>query len=190
MTSLYRPGPMEYIPSFIARKHGREEISYDLPDMEEYLKETYGITVYQEQVMSIVRVLAGYTLGQADLLRRAMGKKKAAEMIAQGSTFTSSALHHWREHFKDVGVKQSFNFTLDVVLDDIKTELDTLGIASLMDERGVFSNRDNVVEAISVLLGLGEGERQRLSERLADFKYLLRYFKDHYQDAIHRNKSV
>ncbi len=75
MNALYRPGPMEYIPSFIARKHGNEEIVYDLADMEEYLKETYGITVYQEQVMLLSQKLAGFTKGQADMLRKAMGKK-------------------------------------------------------------------------------------------------------------------
>jgi DNA polymerase-3 subunit alpha len=75
MNALYRPGPMEYIPSFIDRKHGREEIKYDLPDMEGYLKETYGITVYQEQVMLLSQKLAGFTKGQADMLRKAMGKK-------------------------------------------------------------------------------------------------------------------
>ncbi|MCB0477463.1 MAG: DNA polymerase III subunit alpha [Crocinitomicaceae bacterium] len=76
MNALYRPGPLEYIPNFIARKHGREEIQYDLPDMEEYLAETYGITVYQEQVMLLSQKLAGFTKGQADALRKAMGKKK------------------------------------------------------------------------------------------------------------------
>ncbi|HSP10974.1 MAG TPA: DNA polymerase III subunit alpha, partial [Salegentibacter sp.] len=75
MNALYRPGPMEYIPSFIARKHGEEEIAYDLPDMEEYLQETYGITVYQEQVMLLSQKLAGFTKGEADVLRKAMGKK-------------------------------------------------------------------------------------------------------------------
>ncbi|WP_424492428.1 DNA polymerase III subunit alpha [Salinimicrobium sp. GXAS 041] len=75
MNALYRPGPMEYIPSFIARKHGKEEIAYDLPDMEEYLQETYGITVYQEQVMLLSQKLAGFTKGEADVLRKAMGKK-------------------------------------------------------------------------------------------------------------------
>lgn len=75
MNALYRPGPMEYIPSFIARKHGEEEITYDLPEMEEYLKETYGITVYQEQVMLLSQKLAGFSKGDADVLRKAMGKK-------------------------------------------------------------------------------------------------------------------
>ncbi|WP_031426635.1 DNA polymerase III subunit alpha [Flavimarina sp. Hel_I_48] len=75
MNALYRPGPMEYIPSFIARKHGDEEIAYDLPIMQEYLEETYGITVYQEQVMLLSQSLAGFTKGEADVLRKAMGKK-------------------------------------------------------------------------------------------------------------------
>ena len=75
MNALYRPGPMEYIPSFIKRKHGLEEITYDLDASEEYLKETYGITVYQEQVMLLSQKLAGFTKGEADVLRKAMGKK-------------------------------------------------------------------------------------------------------------------
>ena len=76
MNALYRPGPLEYIPNFINRKHGREPITYDLPEMEEYLKGTYGITVYQEQVMLLSQKLAGFSKGQADMLRKAMGKKK------------------------------------------------------------------------------------------------------------------
>ena len=75
MNALYRPGPMEYIPSFIARKHGEEKITYDLPEMEEFLKDTYGITVYQEQVMRLSQKLAGFSKGDADVLRKAMGKK-------------------------------------------------------------------------------------------------------------------
>ena len=75
MNALYRPGPMEYIPSFIARKHGEEEITYDLPEMEEYLKDTYGITVYQEQVMRLSQKIGGFSKGDADVLRKAMGKK-------------------------------------------------------------------------------------------------------------------
>ena len=78
MNALYRPGPMDYIPSFIRRKNGQEEITYDIPVMEKYLKDTYGITVYQEQVMLLSRLLAGFTRGQSDALRKAMGKKKKA----------------------------------------------------------------------------------------------------------------
>ena len=76
MNALYRPGPLEYIPSFVNRKHGKEEITYDLPEMQEYLESTYGITVYQEQVMLLSQKLAGFTKGEADVLRKAMGKKK------------------------------------------------------------------------------------------------------------------
>ncbi|EKB50591.1 DNA polymerase III subunit alpha [Cecembia lonarensis] len=76
MNALYRPGPLEYIPSFIKRKHGHEPITYDLDDMQEYLEETYGITVYQEQVMLLSQKLAGFTKGEADVLRKAMGKKQ------------------------------------------------------------------------------------------------------------------
>ena len=76
MNALYRPGPMEYIPKFIRRKHGLEKIEYQLPEMEKHLKDTYGITVYQEQVMVLSQELAGFTRGQADSLRKAMGKKK------------------------------------------------------------------------------------------------------------------
>jgi DNA polymerase III subunit alpha len=76
MNALYRPGPMEYIPQFISRKLGKEEIKYEIPSMEKYLKETYGITVYQEQVMLLSQELAGFTKGEADSLRKAMGKKK------------------------------------------------------------------------------------------------------------------
>ncbi len=80
MNALYRPGPMEYIPSYIARKHGRENVDYDLPMMEKYLSDTYGITVFQEQVMLLSRLLAGFTRGDSDTLRKAMGKKQIAVM--------------------------------------------------------------------------------------------------------------
>ena len=76
MNALFRPGPLAYIPNYINRKHGREEIVYDLPGMEEYLKETFGITVYQEQVMRLSQKLAGFSKGDADVLRKAMGKKQ------------------------------------------------------------------------------------------------------------------
>ena len=80
MNALYRPGPMDYIPSFVARKHGREEIAYDIPIMERYLQDTYGITVYQEQVMLLSRLLADFTRGESDTLRKAMGKKMIDKM--------------------------------------------------------------------------------------------------------------
>lgn len=87
MNALYRPGPMDYIPSFIARKHGEEKITYDIPSMKEYLEETYGITVYQEQVMLLSRLLANFTRGQSDELRKAMGKKLEDKMAALQEKF-------------------------------------------------------------------------------------------------------
>lgn len=94
MNALYRPGPMQYIPSFINRKHGREEIEYDFPIMEKRLKETYGITVYQEQVMLLSRDLAGFTRGQSDELRKAMGKKLVDKMEALKVKFIDGATNN------------------------------------------------------------------------------------------------
>ncbi|MEN3323289.1 DNA polymerase III subunit alpha [Mariniflexile soesokkakense] len=91
MNALYRPGPMEYIPSFTRRKHGDEHIEYDLDAMEEYLKETYGITVYQEQVMLLSQKLAGFTKGEADVLRKAMGKKQIAVLDKMKPKFVEQA---------------------------------------------------------------------------------------------------
>ena len=87
MNALYRPGPMDYIPDFIARKNGKQEITYDIPCMEKYLKDTYGITVYQEQVMLLSRQLASFTRGESDALRKAMGKKKKAIVDAMKPKF-------------------------------------------------------------------------------------------------------
>ena len=91
MNALYRPGPIEYIPSFINRKHGHEEIEYDLDAMEEYLEETYGITVYQEQVMLLSQKLADFTKGEADVLRKAMGKKQIAVLAKMKPKFLAQA---------------------------------------------------------------------------------------------------
>jgi DNA polymerase III subunit alpha len=91
MNALYRPGPMEYISNYIDRKHGKEEISYDLDAMEEHLKETYGITVYQEQVMLLAQKLAGFSKGDADVLRKAMGKKQKSVLDKMKGQFISGA---------------------------------------------------------------------------------------------------
>jgi DNA polymerase-3 subunit alpha len=91
LNALYRPGPMDLIPSFVARKHGREEVAYPHPAVAEMLSETYGIMVYQEQVMQTAQILGGYSLGGADLLRRTMGKKKAEEMAEHRVKFREGA---------------------------------------------------------------------------------------------------
>lgn len=99
MNALYRPGPMEYIPSYVKRKHGDEDIEYDLADCEEYLKETYGITVYQEQVMLLSQKLADFTKGEADTLRKAMGKKDRRVLDKMKPTFLKRATG--KGHSKD-----------------------------------------------------------------------------------------
>lgn len=92
LNALYRPGPMDMIDDFIDRKHGRKKVEYEVPELKELLEETYGVMVYQEQVMQISNVIAGYSLGDADLLRRAMGKKKKEEMDAQSERFLKGAV--------------------------------------------------------------------------------------------------
>ncbi len=91
MNALYRPGPLAYIPDFIDRKHGKKQVTYDLPEMEEYLKDTYGITVYQEQVMLLSQKLAGFSKGDADVLRKAMGKKQKAVLDKMKVKFIEGA---------------------------------------------------------------------------------------------------
>lgn len=91
MNALYRPGPMSYIPNYVDRKHGREDITYDLPEMAEYLEETYGITVYQEQVMLLAQKLAGFSKGDADVLRKAMGKKQKSVLDKMKAQFIGGA---------------------------------------------------------------------------------------------------
>ncbi|MBS1774147.1 MAG: DNA polymerase III subunit alpha [Bacteroidetes bacterium] len=100
MNALYRPGPLEYIPNFIKRKHGEEAIVYDLEDMKEYLEETYGITVYQEQVMLLSQKLAGFSKGDADVLRKAMGKKQKAVLDKMKSQFVEGAKKKGHEEAK------------------------------------------------------------------------------------------
>ena len=94
LVALYRPGPMQLIPDFIDRKHGRKKVTYDHPLMEEVLKDTYGIMVYQEQVMRIASDLAGFSMGEADILRRAMGKKNPELMAEQRKKFANGAVAH------------------------------------------------------------------------------------------------
>jgi len=116
MVALFRPGPMDNIPSFIERKHGREEISYMHATLEPFLKETYGIMIYQEQVMQAARELADYSLADADLLRRAMGKKLKEEMDAQEQKFISGAMKKGidkfqsREIFKKIAEFAGYGF--------------------------------------------------------------------------------
>ncbi|MFH1572047.1 MAG: DNA polymerase III subunit alpha [Gemmatimonadota bacterium] len=116
MNALYRPGPMEKIPDYIERKHGRQEVTYLHPDLAPILAETHGVIVYQEQVLQIAQRLAGFTLGQADILRRAMGKKKAEEMARQRQAFTEGCCSRGVERriadqlFGDIEVFSGYGF--------------------------------------------------------------------------------
>ena len=107
MNALYRPGPMEYIPDYIARKHGRQKVDYDVPMMEKYLSDTYGITVFQEQVMLLSRLLAGFTRGDSDSLRKAMGKKIMAVMNKLKEKFVSGCKANFQfvDECKNAGKK-------------------------------------------------------------------------------------
>ena len=110
MNALYRPGPLEYIPNFIKRKHGEEAIVYDLPEMEEYLKDTYGITVYQEQVMLLAQKIAGFSKGDADVLRKALKERHLQDSI-------NAFRHVWRTTLGDYlrGPQQNLRFLLPLV---------------------------------------------------------------------------
>jgi DNA polymerase III subunit alpha len=92
MVALYRPGPMQHIPTYCRAKHGEEPIRYPHPDLAEVLDETYGVIVYQDQVLLIAQKFAGYTLGEADIMRKAMGKKIPEKMAAERKTFISGAV--------------------------------------------------------------------------------------------------
>ena len=127
MNALYRPGPMDFIPTYIKRKHGIEKVEYPHPWLEEILKPTYGIMVYQEQIMQAAQIMAGYSLGAADILRRAMGKKKIEEMEKQKSVFIQGAIEkgvekksaeqifHVMEKFAQYGFNRSHSAAYSVV---------------------------------------------------------------------------
>ena len=131
MNALYRPGPMDYIPSFIARKNGKEEIKYDIPCMEKYLKDTYGITVYQEQVMLLSRQLANFTRGESDALRKAMGKKKKAIVDAMKPKFIEGGK-------KNGPYKDIFDFVQRVNLSAVNRKaMESLALSGGFDSFGI-----------------------------------------------------
>ncbi len=117
MNALYRPGPMEYIPNYIERKHGREDVAYDHPMMEKYLKDTHGITVFQEQVMLLSRHLANFTRGESDSLRKAMGKKKMDMMAKLKVKFVEGCLNNppFMEGYKNEVDKKAFKKPEDLI---------------------------------------------------------------------------
>ncbi len=186
LSALFRPGALDsgMVEEYIDVKHGRREATYDHPALEKVTHETFGCIVYQEQVMSIVRELGGYSLGQADLLRRAMGKKKIAEMIAQRAVYSARAMAYWREHYIDVGKKQKFPFVLDVCLIDIKSELEMLGVSEHIDEKGFISEQEDVVAMMTKLSSMSDSAVELLEGRMKDYAYKVMLFKEHYKPSI------
>jgi DNA-directed DNA polymerase III PolC len=185
LSSLFRTGPLEsgMVDEYIDVKKGARKPTYDHPAIKIVTENTLGCIVYQEQVMSIVRELAGYSLGQADLLRRAMGKKKVDEMAKQRDVYMQKAMGHWREHYIEIGQKQEFTFTLDVNLSDIEEHLTALGLSPL-DSSGFISSQSGVIECMKILLSLSENEVKNLGQRLSDYNYIVALFKNDYQKVI------
>lgn len=187
LSALYRPGALDsgMVDEYTDVKHGKRPPTYDHPSLEVVTKDTLGCIVYQEQVMSIVRELAGYSLGQADLLRRAMGKKKLEEMVKQRAVYTAKAMAYWRDHYLEVGKGQAnLSFPLDVSLLDLKDELTALGIADDVDKDGYIAEHTGVVHMMKTLLRLEERDVQLLQSRLADYNYVVMLFKQHYHKPL------
>jgi DNA polymerase III alpha subunit len=185
LSALYRPGALDsgMVEDYIEVKGGKP-VSYDHPALEVVTKETNGCIVYQEQVMSIVRELAGYSLGEADLLRRAMGKKKIEVMREQKSIYNGRAQGFWRPHYIKQGKPLKFPFELDVCLTDLTEELTHLRIVDCLDENGYFSNMDTVAICMRELLTLSDEALKKLIDRLSDMNYVVRLFKEDYFDAM------
>lgn len=185
LSALYRPGALDsgMVDDYVDVKKGLLPLKYDHPALEKVTKNTYGCIVYQEQVMSIVRELAGYSLGQADLLRRAMGKKKLAEMIKQRGVYTSRAMAFWREHYIGVG-KGKFDFDLDVNLSNIEDDLKLLGVDEILDDEGYLSDVDNFKKCLKVVLDMNDSEVKLLEQRIEDFKYVVMLFQSHYMEKL------
>jgi DNA polymerase III alpha subunit len=186
LSALFRPGALDsgMVEEYIEVKQGKRRAKYDHPALESVTEETFGCIVYQEQVMSIVRELAGYSLGQADLLRRAMGKKKIEEMAKQRSVYSQKAMIFWREHYLSIGEQQGFDFKLDVNLLDLENELRRLNIFDCLDEQGFVSDLDSMKMLMARLLKLEKGDANALAQRLSDYNYVVMLFKQHYKNAI------
>lgn len=185
LSALFRPGALQsgMVEDFVDTKHGRKPLTYDHPAMEVATKDTYGCIVYQEQVMSIVRLLAGYSLGEADQLRRAMGKKKIEEMTRLKTDFTRRAQEFWREDYISKGKSRFEAFELDLNLTDVKSRFECLQLDGFIDN-GYFSEVGKVEDYLKSLLGLNKDSSIQLHSRLADINYTVKVFKDDYHTPI------
>lgn len=185
LSALFRPGALQsgMVEDFVDTKHGRKPLTYDHPAMEIATKDTYGCIVYQEQVMSIVRLLAGYSLGEADQLRRAMGKKKIEEMTRLKTDFTRRAQAFWRSDYITKGKSRFELFELDLNLLDVNNRFECLQLDNFITE-GYFSEVGKVEEYLKSLLGLNKDSSVQLHNRLSDINYTVKVFKDDYQKGI------
>lgn len=186
LSALFRPGPLEskMHTNYLDVKYGRQKEKYDHPSLEVVTKDTYGQIIYQEQVMSIVRELAGYSLGQADLLRRAMGKKKIEEMQKQRAVYSLRAQKHWRQHYLDVGESQGFDFPLDICLQDLREELTAIGLSKHLNEEGYICEYDDIVSVMQKLLKMNEHDLKAFNQRVSDINYTVILFKEHYMSGL------
>lgn len=189
LSALFRPGALDsgMVDDFVAVKFGRQPANYEHPALKKVTGDTYGCIVYQEQVMSIVRELAGYSLGEADLLRRAMGKKKIEEMQKQKSVYTYRAQQHWRTHYLEVGKTQSLDFPLDVNLEDCRPIFDHFGVKDAINEHGYLAMWEHVVPAIAAFMDWTEADINQFMQRINDMNYVVRLFKEHYHANFMRS---
>lgn len=186
LSALFRPGALQsgMVEEYIDVKNGVKPPNYDHPALESVTSVTFGCIVFQEQVMGIVRELANYSLGKADILRRAMGKKKLAEMIKQRDVYAENALDYWRDHYLKIGKEQGFDFSLDVRFADCQDELEALGIAEFVSDGGYISGGAQFIKTMSTLLNMDEKSVAQLEGRVSDYNYVVKLFKQHYQSAI------
>ena len=186
LSALFRPGALQsgMTDDYVNTKNGTKKLTYDHPALIDVTKDTYGCIVYQEQVMSIVRELAGYSLGEADQLRRAMGKKKIEEMIRHKKIYNQRAQEHWRDDYLRKGEKASLSFPLDVCLADIVEEHTELNLAEATD-KGYFADGDVVLIFMASLASLNDDAKKVLSQRLLANDYTVQLFKEHYQDVVY-----
>lgn len=182
LSALYRPGAINsgMVDDFVDAKFGRIPPNYEHPALKKVTESTFGSIVYQEQVMSIVRELAGYSLGEADLLRRAMGKKKIEEMQKQKSIYNYRAQQHWREHYITVGREQNLTFPLDVNLNDCRSEISQLGFGEPLNEHGYLEKWEIVTPFLEHLLDWSDADVVTFTQRINDMNYVVKLFKEHY----------
>ena len=186
LSALFRPGALQsgMVEDYVETKHGLKPLSYDHPAMQVATSETYGCIVYQEQVMSIARLLAGYTLGEADQLRRAMGKKKLEEMLRHKRIFIGRALKFWREDNIKKGEALFPDFKLDVDLSDLVARVPALNLIDALED-GVFASPIKTIEFVGKLLSLSDDSLVAMKSRFNDIAYTVGLFKGDYQQAIY-----